>query len=150
MPPLSVSSEGALEVSVFAQQRRHCALTPFSTIEARGTSITRNLGLWNDAFSTPLLLSPSLVAVETALYSISGKCKSDASLSRTHLHNAFVQCVNETSWSLVVQQRLAMVTTAEERLAFDVQWKDPRTDVTWKYQLYLYPACGEIEMVSDD
>ena len=35
----------------------------------------------------------------------------------------------------------------EDRYAYDVEWKDPRTGVVWNYQLYLYPETGEVEMV---
>ena len=34
-----------------------------------------------------------------------------------------------------------------DRLAFLVEWLDPASGITWKYQLLQYPENREIEMV---
>ena len=34
-----------------------------------------------------------------------------------------------------------------DRLAFLVEWLDPASGITWKYQLLQYPESHEIEMV---
>ena len=34
-----------------------------------------------------------------------------------------------------------------DRLAFLVEWLDPASGITWKYQLLQYPESREIEMV---
>lgn len=40
-----------------------------------------------------------------------------------------------------------MVAVAEQRLAFEVSWKDPRTDVVFAYRLFYFPETDELEMV---
>lgn len=34
----------------------------------------------------------------------------------------------------------------EARLAFVAEWLDPNSGIRWKYQLFHYPVCGEVEM----
>jgi hypothetical protein len=44
-----------------------------------------------------------------------------------------------------VQENLLLIMAA--RLAFIAEWLDPNSGVLWRYQLFYYPATGEIEMV---
>ena len=42
---------------------------------------------------------------------------------------------------------LLQVMTREERWAFIVEWLDPISGITWKYQLFYYPDVQDVEMV---
>lgn len=35
----------------------------------------------------------------------------------------------------------------EDKLVFEVEWRDPRYDLVRQYKLILFPATGEVEMV---
>lgn len=41
----------------------------------------------------------------------------------------------------------AKMACEETRYSYLVEWRDPRTDVVWKYELYVFPDTKEVEMV---
>jgi len=69
-------------------------------------------------------------------------CCCCASIPTLHAH-LLVPCL--LSDKPYVQENLLLIMAA--RLAFIAEWLDPNSGVLWRYQLFYYPATGEIEMV---